>query len=561
MRITFQIKFLLTFVLILSLVLGVAGYYLYNQAVRGVEKKFELDFKEGRDAAWKLMTLRMTTLVDKVRVISRAPQIRPLLEDATVDYGTIQMSFAENKESLSSDILIVCSPEGRVQYWADQPEFSGRNIREWPVVAESLKAKDAWGVQIVDTTMVMLAGVPVISSDDQGAKKLSAILVAGQRIDDDLAEDIRKISGMEVIFTHATEIRAATLVTRDREMLSGSIRPAALTEEHYEDINLRGEIFRCGYASLPGEPGVGMLFLSSKDAVLYESLEPIKHGLARAAGFGLIISVIVSFLVARSQARPIGALVEGTKAVERNDFKHRVQVKQYARDELTDLAASFNEMIADLEEKEKMQSVLHMGLGKEIAEAMLKSGVLGGEERKVTMLFSDLRGFTAMSEKMTPHQVIDMLNEYMTRMSACIEAEGGVVDKYVGDEIMALFGAPVDRPDDAVRAVRAAVKKREALKSLNETRTRRGEFEIKVGMGINTGRVVAGNMGSENRRNYTVIGAACNLAARLCSNAAANQILISESTYQEIKDVFQTRKLDPIRVKNVAEPVQIYEVL
>lgn len=560
MRLRVQYKFLFFSVLILVVVLGSAFSYLYSQAQTAVEKKFAADFKEGRDAAFGLVKLRLDTLGDKVQVISKAPQIRPLLETSDVDYATIQFSFADFKESLGGDFLIICNADGGVKYWADRPEATGRSIRSWPVVADALKLKRSWGLQVIDSSLVMLAAVPVYSAGQDNVS-LSAILMAGRRIDDGIAAEIRTTSSMEVVFTHFTQIHASTLISRVRGILEESLQPAMLTEGHNKDVSLRGETWRCGFAALPGESDIGMLFLRSKDQELYDNLEPIKKGITVAALFGLLVSLVLSYWASRSQTQSIQALVEGTKAVENGNFKHRIKVVQMAKDEVGDLAESFNEMIEDLEEKEKMQSVLHMGLGKEIAEAMLQSGALGGEERKVTMLFSDLRGFTALSEKLTPRQVIVMLNEYMTRMSQCIEEEGGVVDKYVGDEIMALFGAPVAHPDDAERAVRSGIKKREALKALNEERARRGDFEIRMGMGINTGRVIAGNMGSENRRNYTVIGAPCNLASRLCANAAASQILISESTYHEIKDIFPTKKLEPIRVKNVAEPVQIYEVL
>lgn len=558
MRLTVQFKFLLFSVLILAFVLGFAFYYLYQSALDSVANTFSVDFDAGRAAAMSLMKLRLDTLGDKVQVISKAPQIRPLLETPDVDYATIQYSFADFKEALASDVLIVTNSEGRIQYWADHPKASGQSIQAWPVIEDALKVKRSWGVQVIESGLVLLAAVPVYSTENAA---LNAVLLAGKRVDDAMADEIKHISSMDVVFLHSTDIMASTLVSKERTALAESLQGRSLTDGATEDVALRGEMFRCGFVSLQGESGVGMLFLSSRDRVLHDYMAPIKMTMAWASGIGLLVSLVVSYIVARSQTKPIRELVRGTKAVEEGNFHHRIAVTQTFRDELGDLAVSFNEMIVDLEEKEKMQSVLHMGLGKEIADAMLKSGALGGEERKVTMLFSDLRGFTALSEKMTPHQVITMLNEYMTRMSACIEEEGGVVDKYVGDEIMALFGAPMAHADDAERAVRSAVKKREALKAFNAERAMRGEFEIRMGVGINTGRVVAGNTGSENRRNYTVIGAACNLASRLCANAAAGQILLSESTYQEIKDIFPTRKLEPIRVKNVAEPVQIYEVV
>src|SRR5204863_8027790 len=131
---------------------------------------------------------------------------------------------------------------------------------------------------------------------------------------------------------------------------------------------------------------------------------------------------------------------------------------------------------------------------------------LGGEEREVTVLFSDLRNFTSMSEKLTPQEMLGILNRYFSRMDAIVARHRGVVDKYMGDALMALFGAPLANPDDADRAMQAALEMTEALDDLNRQLNQRGLPTIGLGIGINTDVVVAGNMGSETRLNYTVIG-------------------------------------------------------
>ncbi len=185
----------------------------------------------------------------------------------------------------------------------------------------------------------------------------------------------------------------------------------------------------------------------------------------------------------------------------------------------------------------------------------------GGQLRETTVFFSDIRGFTALSETRTAQQIVDMLNEYFEMMVETIFKYEGTLDKFVGDEIMALFGSPVAHADDAIRAVRVAVEQVEALEEWNLMRVAEGEPPIHIGIGINTGDVVAGYLGSSKALEYTVIGDVVNTASRLCSVAKAGEIIISKSTYQLIKDDFETEELAPTQVKGKASALQIYRVL
>ena len=200
---------------------------------------------------------------------------------------------------------------------------------------------------------------------------------------------------------------------------------------------------------------------------------------------------------------------------------------------------------------------------KVMAHILKKKMSLGGEKLTVTILFSDLRGFTSISERMDPQQLVGLLNEYFTEMVNIVMNEGGVVDKYIGDAIMAVFGAPVPKADDAVNAVRAAVEMRRALVELNERLTARGQPALRTGIGIHTGEVVAGNIGSERRMEYTVIGDAVNLASRLESNTKdlGVDVLISEDTYELTKHAIEARPVREITVKGRAQPVMTYEVV
>ncbi|HOT29623.1 MAG TPA: adenylate/guanylate cyclase domain-containing protein [Candidatus Ozemobacteraceae bacterium] len=185
---------------------------------------------------------------------------------------------------------------------------------------------------------------------------------------------------------------------------------------------------------------------------------------------------------------------------------------------------------------------------------------LGGSKCECTMFFSDIRGFTKMSEKMDPTAIVEQLNVYFTRMTDILMELDGTLDKYVGDELMALFGAPVSRPDDPIRAVLCGVKMLAALEELQKTWEREGRPIIQIGIGINTGEVTAGYMGSEKQLSYTVIGDNVNLAARVMANAKPMELLITKSVYDFVKEYFVTTPLEPIMVKGKSMPIDIYLV-
>ncbi len=184
-----------------------------------------------------------------------------------------------------------------------------------------------------------------------------------------------------------------------------------------------------------------------------------------------------------------------------------------------------------------------------------------GRKERLTMFFSDVRGFTSMSEKMEPQGVQQLLSEYFTEMTGILFKYEGTLDKFMGDAIMAFFGNPVPQPDQAKRAVLMALDMQESIARLNQKLTAEGRRTIGVGMGINTGDVTVGNLGSKDFLDYTVIGDAVNLACRLEQNAKAGEIIITWSTYDEVKDVVEVEPMEPIRVKGKVEPIPIYRVV
>ncbi len=185
---------------------------------------------------------------------------------------------------------------------------------------------------------------------------------------------------------------------------------------------------------------------------------------------------------------------------------------------------------------------------------------LGGANQMITVLFADIRGFTSFSENENPEKVVGLLNHYFTAMTEIIFEHGGTLDKYIGDELMALFGAPTATPDDAQNAVRAAAAMQNRIVSLNEELLAQGYWKVAVGMGLHTGEATIGYIGSDKRSEYTAIGDTVNLASRLQSNARNGQILISDATARAAGDIFPMTKQNPLTVKNRKKPVELFEV-
>jgi class 3 adenylate cyclase len=281
-------------------------------------------------------------------------------------------------------------------------------------------------------------------------------------------------------------------------------------------------------------------------------------GLRRSAlGLGfiaLLVALLLVLVISRSLSGPIRKLVLATTEIERGNFGVRVPV---TKDEVGHLASAFNDMAAGLALQEKYRNILHAVADRAVAERLLEDATaLSGEVREVAMLFCDIRGFTTLTENMPPQDVVELLNEHMTALTKVAYEHGGIVDKFVGDLIMVLFGAPVSNGDDSLRAVRCAQEMLKVRRQLNAT----SRHSLEVGIGIATGSVVAGCMGSGQRLNYTVLGHRVNLASRLCSIAQAGEIVTDDMTVRPLNGNVCAEPLDAVHLKGFSQPVECYRI-
>ena len=228
------------------------------------------------------------------------------------------------------------------------------------------------------------------------------------------------------------------------------------------------------------------------------------------------------------------------------------------------LSMSTYKVTVEEREKRKIKETFSRYVSSNLVDELLSQEIkLGGEKKEISVLFSDIRGFTSMSEKLQPEEVVHILNEYLTEMTDVIFKNKGTLDKFIGDAVMALFGTPSYYKDHALRAVKTAVMMQGKLNELNEKWKKEGKHTLKIGVGVNTGEVVAGNMGSLKRMEYTVIGDTVNLASRLESlnKDLGTEIIISSATYEQVKDYVKVRQFNDIHVKGKQENLTVYEVL
>jgi adenylate cyclase len=313
-------------------------------------------------------------------------------------------------------------------------------------------------------------------------------------------------------------------------------------------------------------PSVGAWVLVTVDeADAFAAVDKTLRLNAMIAIMIVALAVLIVYFFSKTITLPLRALVDAAKRIEEGHF--HLRLKPRARDEVGLLTSAFVHMGDGLAERQRLKDTFGRFVNKDIAERAAKGTIkLGGERKVVTVFFSDIRDFTSISERMEPEEVVDFLNKYMTRMVGCVNAAGGNVDKFIGDAIMAVWGAPLTELSEAEyaeRAVDAALKMRKELRDFNKDRGGPRAPVIRIGCGLNSGPVIVGQIGSTERIEYTVIGDAVNLASRIeaLNKPFATDILVSQDTYELVKGVFRFEPMKPIMVKGKNEPQQIYAVL
>ena len=275
----------------------------------------------------------------------------------------------------------------------------------------------------------------------------------------------------------------------------------------------------------------------------------------------IVLGLALTLILVTLMMQPVGKLVKGVLAIAGGNFDTRVKVR--TRDELGQLSRAFNKMARSLSENEMLKGAFSRYVSDAALSQLLSDpSKTGLHNRKInaTVYSSDVRGFTSMSETLQPEEVVAVINTYLSLQTEILLENGGVVDKFIGDATIGVFGKESEEKDDAFRCVLSAVKIQEKISELNAEREARGEIAKQIGIGINTGAMVAGNMGSSQKMEYTVAGENAILADKLCDECPGGKVWITESTYREVKDFVLVRETEPIALQKGAVPSRVYEI-
>ncbi len=276
-----------------------------------------------------------------------------------------------------------------------------------------------------------------------------------------------------------------------------------------------------------------------------------------------LLTIVAAFFMSKRLSRPIHKLLDATQAISTGNYQYRIA--EGRKDEIGSLISGFNRMAEGLEAKSKVESVFSRFVSEDVASRVLRDidhVELGGKNVHGTVLFADIVGFTKIAENMSPQQIASMLNEYFTYIARVSEICNGTIDKFMGDCAMLLFGVLKDDPDHRFHAIACAVMIKRLMEKLNVGRMREGKPAVFFRIGVNSGEMMAGNLGAHNRMHYTVVGDPVNVASRLAETAGGGQILITEELYAfgDIRRRILARPYQPLSIRGRAGEVRTYLV-
>ncbi|GAB2592649.1 adenylate/guanylate cyclase domain-containing protein [Nitrincola alkalisediminis] len=468
------------------------------------------------------------------------PTLLSMLNNHRNRLGADWMAFVDLDDVLVADTL--------------QLDSVGQRFTHSALIDEAFESEggEASGILFIHDRLFQVIILPLMSPFHE------AWILIGFELDHRLVHQLQSFvrADLSIVRMDTTPpaVYVSTLESDKQVALQDSLKTHSFDNQIPQRISIQGDPYLSLAIQLNAENNIPLFALIQRDMeAILAPYRQLQHILALLFVAGVIATGLGVAILAKGIAGPLRKLALSTERIAAGDYQQHISSDR--KDELGQLTHAFNHMAKGLAERDKVRDLLGKVVSPEIAHRLLsRDATLGGEDRDVTIMFTDCHGFTAFSESRAPQEVLEQLNHTLTKLTHVIENESGVVDKYIGDAVMALFGAPVEQPDAASRAVRAAM----AIITTMQGR----EDVLQVGIGINTGRVVAGNMGSTNRLNYSVIGDNVNLASRLESLTRyyGVSILVSEYTREQSLEITY-REIDRVMVKGKRNAVSIFEPL
>ena len=546
-RWSLRTKILLASSVILLALIGATLAYVGWQANDFVGERISGDLEDSSAVIAAAEADRFAMLQLTAQVLASFPQLRALLEntdaatirDVLLDY--IQRTAGADSRAQRADLLIVFSPTGETLARTDAiaavdvPDVKGRWI-------DPLLAGQRPGGFVATPTGVYQAAAEIA----EAGGSVFGFLLAGARIDDRFAQKLRSATGEDVVVLSERQVLGSTIPPGDLPWKSGAEWKAfAGDRSAFPAVTIATEQY--SVRATPGtDASITYLTLQSRDRAL-APYRRIQFGLLALGAIAVAAGIAASALLARTITAPVARLVEATEQVSAGNFDHAVDV--HTQDELGALAESFNSMTRGLRERADMQKFVSQSTMEMIQS---KSKASASERKRLTMLFSDVRGFTRFAEQRQPEEAVEWLNRCLGLQADLVRKHNGDVDKFVGDAVFALF----DGEDMAFDAVRCAVDIQRQMDTLEVPDGSR----LEVGIGIVTGDVILGSIGSHDRLDYTAVGNQVNLCSRLSAMAGPREILIADSAFLLVRDLVKAEKLESIAVRGLAKPVDVYRM-
>jgi adenylate cyclase len=394
--------------------------------------------RAGAQVFRKLIDQRNQQITSAAAILSRDHAFLEAFAGAGEDRATTLSALESLRGRINADLIQIASLEKQLLFDTRRPDLRSVPL-PFPKLIDKAETEGAgYAFVLLNKELYAMAVTPLL------APAPIAWLCPAFHIDDQFARETKAYSDLEITFLDPADgekLFASTFAGEKRRSLLLLVRSRSPPVKQIVDLRFGGENFVSYSLPLPTENGRAVALLQrslDKELAPYLSLE---RTFLLLALLGLLFSVGIGIWIARSVSRPVLELAEGTRKIGQGDYSHRIEIR--SEDEIGLLANAFNQMGEGLAERDQVRDLLGKVVSPAVATELLRKDVrLGGEEREVTILFSDLRNFTSMCEGRSPQEMVGILNRYFTRMSAIVEAHGGVVDKYVGDALMALFGAP-----------------------------------------------------------------------------------------------------------------------
>ena len=553
---------IVVFFVVLLMSVQMVGFFAIRYAIeQSARNNLREELNVGVRVFKRLLEQNSQQLVEATAVLTYDFGFREAVNSQ--DRNTILSALGNHSARIKANGMALINLQNVVIADTLQSSAMGNQFAFPELIANATEDRRSSAIRLVNGTVYQIVVVPILAPLPISWVAMSFV------IDDAVANDLKRITSLDVTFigkagNGSAGILATTLTTRLQEEVRPYINDIARQPETRGTRTLADEEFETLATTIERYDQTRILALlqrSMRDGMRpYDGLQVV---LLVLAALGLLVSLVGSIRIARRISRPVRALADAARQVAGGEYATVSPEAMQQKDEIGELATAFDNMSRGLAERDRMRDLLGKVASPAVAEQLLKQKIeLGGEERNVTVMFTDIRNFTELCETLTPHQSLRLLNRYLARISGVIEKYEGVVDKYTGDGVMALFGAPIERLDDPQRAILAALEIHRQILDLGRDLAREKLPNPEVGIGINTSRVIAGNIGTASRLNYTVLGDGVNLAARFESLTKRYHVplVVGQETREKVPDLVY-RELDKVRVKGKKVAVRIFQPL